>query len=183
MSLPVYNASATSPNYSNELVQVPPIATSFQPLMPNQQHGRKRIATFTVPLLAQALNTTIGLCVIPKNARILNIFASTSATPGATVALTFGAAGRDNSGYIDDGNDDFDITGYEGVGVGQVADSTTYFGTLAASGAATTGNLAATAAQNVGYMFNKDCVLTATTTGASCTAAATLFGYVEYVTD
>lgn len=181
MAKPTYNASATSPNYSNELVQIPPIATTYQPLMPNQQHGRKRVVTFTVPLLAQAQNAVIGLCNIPKNARVFKSIIMISAGPGANVNFDIGLAGNDNNGNIDDGNDVVDITGPNGAAA--TVDTANFFGNFAPANAAAVGAFADTIANNCGYMLNKDCILTTTVKTAAVSGAATLYGYVEYVTD
>lgn len=161
----------TGSNYSAELMRVPPQSVTYSPLKPSEEHGRVRMAYFTRAVAAEAQNTLIGLCKIPKNARVLKGKFSKSATTGATVNYDIGLCGKDNSGYIDDT-----------VGA-TVADAPAHFGNIANTTAAQVADFADTAAQNMGYTLVKDCYLTLTVKDAAVSAAATISGYVLYVVD
>lgn len=157
--------------FSVELAQVPPQAVAYAPLRPNQAHGRVRMAFFTRAVAAEAENSVIGLCYIPKNARVLKGAFMKSATTGATVNYDLGLSARDDNGYIDDT-----------LGA-TVADAPAHFGNVANTTAAQAADFAATAAQNSGYILTKDCILTLKVKGAAVSAAATISGYVLYVVD
>jgi hypothetical protein len=159
--------------FSSELNRIPPQSVTYNPLKPSEQHGRVRIAYFTLAVLAQAQNAVIGLCNIPKNARVLYGVLAKSATAGATVNWDLGLVGKDNNGYIDD------------TSGATVADSaaTAWFGNVANTTAASKGEFAILPAANMGYILKKDCMLVLTVKGAAVTAAATLTGWVEYVVD
>ena len=159
--------------FSAELNRIPPQSVTYSPLKPAEQHGRVRIAYFTRAVAAEAQNAVIGLCNIPKNARVLNGYLQKSATAGATVNWDLGLAGNDNNGYIDD------------TSGATVADSaaTAWFGNVANTTAESTQQFAQLPSTKRGYTLTKDCLLVLTIKGAAVTAAATLSGYVEYVLD
>lgn len=157
--------------FSSELNRVPPQSVTYNPLKPSEQHGRIRMAFFTLPVAAQAQNSLHGLCFLPKNARILGGKLKKSATAGITVNWDLGLCGNDGNGYIDDT-----------VGA-TVADAPAHFGNVANITAASDQGFADLPAANNGYTLKKDCLLTLTVKGAAVTAAATLTGYVEYVLD
>jgi hypothetical protein len=165
MSLPVL--------FSSELNRIPPQSVTYNPLKPSEYHGRKRISSFTLAVAAQAQNAVIGLCNIPKGAKVLRIVFKKSATAGATVNWDLGLVGKDNNGFIDD------TTG------ATVADSaaTAWFGNIANTTAESTADTATLPSTKNSYVLKKDCMLVLTVKGAAVTAAATLTGWVEYVVD
>ena len=157
--------------FSSELDRVPPQSVAYNPLKPSEEHGRVRMAFFTLAVAAQAQDSVHGLCKIPKNARVLKGKFSKSATAGATVNFDMGLCGNDGNGYIDD------TTG------APVADDTAFFGNVSNTPAASVADFADTQAQNMGYTLKKDCLLTLKVKGAAVSAAATIKGYVLYVVD
>lgn len=159
--------------FSAELNRVPPQSVTYNPLKPYEYHGRVRESWFTLAVAAQAQNAVVGLCKLPKNARVLNGWFKKSATAGATVNWDLGLVGADNNGYIDDT-----------LGA-TVADSaaTAWFGNVANTTAESTANFATLPSTKNGYVLTKDCLLVVTVKGAAVTAAATLTGWVEYVVD
>lgn len=159
--------------FSSELNRIPPQSVTYSPLKPSEQHGRVRIAYFTLAVAAQAQNSVHGLCNIPKNARVLNGVFMKSATAGVTVNWDLGLVGNDNNGFIDD------------TSGATVADSaaTAWFGNLANTVAESNQSFAQLPSAKRGYTLTKDCLLVLTVKGAAVTAAATLSGYVEYVLD
>ena len=166
MSLPILTTSN-----SVELQQVPPIAASYSPLKPSEKHGRVRIAAFTVALAAQAQNLLIGLCTVPKNARILESKIMIDGGPGANVNFDIGLSGADGTGNIEDT-----------VGA-TVADSASYLGNFAPANAAAKSVFADTLANHAMYTAKKELLLTTTVKTAGVSVAATLKGYVKYVVD
>lgn len=157
--------------FSSELNRVPPQSVAYSPLKPSEAHGRIRMAFFTVVLLAQAQNLLIGLCYVPKNARVLNSVWNKSATAGATVDFDIGLAGKDGSGNIDD------------TAGATVADAPAFFGNIANTTAAGKADFADLQASNFGYTLKKDCILTMTVKDAAVTAGCTVMGFVRYVVD
>jgi hypothetical protein len=159
--------------FGAELNRIPPQSVTYNPLKPSEQHGRVRIAYFTLAVAAQAQNAVIGLCNIPKHARVLNGVLMKSATAGATVNWDLGLAGNDNNGFIDD------------TPGATVADSaaTAWFGNVANTTAESNQSFAQLPSTKRGYTLTKDCILVLTVKGAPVTAPATLTGYVEYVLD
>lgn len=157
--------------FSAELNRIPPQSANYNPLKPSEQHGRVRIAWFTLAVAAQAQNSLHGLCNIPKNARIVSGKFMKSATAGATVNWDLGLCGNDGNGYIDDT-----------VGA-TVADAPAHFGNVANTTAESQVDFAVLPSTNNGYTTKKDCLLTLTVKGAAVTAPATLTGYIKYVVD
>lgn len=160
-------------NFSAELNRIPPQSVTYSPLKPSEQHGRVRIAYFTRAVAAEAQNLVIGLCNIPKNARVINGVLLKSATAGATVNWDIGLAGNDNNGFIDDTS---------GATVTDAA-AAAWFGNLANTTAESNQSFAQLPSTKRGYTLTKDCLLVLTVKGAAVSAAATLSGYVEYVLD
>lgn len=157
--------------WSAELSQVPPIGQTYSPLKPSQFHGRVRMAYFTKAIAAELIAVSIGLCNIPKNARILRGYVFIGGGPGANVNFDIGLIGRDGKGFID------------ATPGATIADNANYLGNFAPANAAAAGNFASTVATNVGYLATRDLQLIATVRTANVSVAQTLQGYVEYVVD
>ena len=157
--------------FSTEMAAIPPQSVAYTPLTPAQAHGRVRVATFNRACAAEAENVVIGLCNIPKNAKVLSVKFAKSATLGATVNFDIGLAGADSNGYIDD------------TSGATVADAVAHFGNVANTTAASVATKADTIAENMCYVLKKNCVLTLKVKGAAISAAGNISGYVLYVVD
>ena len=193
--------SATTINsYSVELNQGSPgNPQTYAPLRPNQLGGRLRLEMFTYVAASDSSGNSIALCKIPKGARLLDIQFAVGTSLGSAT-LSFGLAGANGNGNIDDGpNTSTPTNTSDSIGA-VVADSKTC---IAAATTYTTTNTkvalltptvqnyaAAPAAEgvlNIGtgawlYMVSKDVYLTATI-GTAALTTQILQGYVLYVLD
>lgn len=168
---------------SLEMAKIPPqSAGPWKQLIPAEFHGRQRIAWFTYTFLGTEVSgtTVVRLCKIPKNARVIQITAISSGSTG-TSTFPIGLIGQDGSGNIENAGALDPTT--ELPNGGAVADSATFFGTIAASTNPQTSSLANTTAQNCGYITRKDCQLIMGVATANITLTPTMKGYVEYVVD
>jgi hypothetical protein len=188
--------ATTITNYSVELAQNSPVTVNtYAPLRPTEFMGRIRISSFTYTFASDASGVSNALCVIPSGARILDVVIKLSATMGGTCTLAFGLAGRDASGYIDDGGSTIVSGGTQtgadtgigssgteegAVGTSTIADSTTYVGAAIAQTATTRQSVL----QGSAFMFlcPKDEYLTVTV-GAASAGTQVLQGYVMWVLD
>lgn len=157
---------------SVELTQVPPIGTTYSPLKPSQWHGRVRVASFSYAFAGTEVKDTtiLGLCNLPKNARVLQATVITDATT-STSTFQIGLIGRDGSGLIDA------TTG------ATVADNATWWGTVGAVAGAQTAVVANTAAQHALYTLVRDCIAILTVKTTDIGAPFGLSGYFLYVVD
>jgi len=148
--------------FSDQLAQVQP--PNYAPLRPNEAEGRVRLAYFTKTFASEASGFYMGLCRIPRGARLLRGCLYMSASTGsATIAI--GLCGKDDSGFIAPG----------------VADGPALC--LAAQTMSTTEvPFLVTQALYQGYVTVKELYLTLTTGGAAM-ASQTLRGYLLYVVD
>ena len=137
-------------------------------LKPNELHGRVRMARFSLNTGAGAtVDDTVGLCRLPKNARIIEIFAAFEAM-GTSATVDLGLAGNDGSDEIAAGvDDDFDMLASV-VSVAAAGSSYAFANTIALG---------------YGYELQKECLLVATVKGANWAADKELAGHVLYVTD
>jgi len=131
--------------------------------------GRVRFKKFVVVLAnTLAQNAMVGLCVIPKGARIVRGgLAFSSMGQGRTLDL--GLAGADGSGEIDTSvSDDVDLF-LDGIDVSGSGVDT--FAVLENQD------------NNALYLTAKDVVLTAKALGGTFPQAGSIVGYVMYVVD
>ena len=192
-------AKTTIANYSIELNQGPPgNPQTYAPLRPNQLGGRVRMEMLTYVAAADA-TSSIALCKIPKGARLIDIAFAASATLGGTATLSFGLAGADGSGNIDDGPPTATpVNAADSIGA-VVSDSTTCLSGAYAYTATTLNHLLVPGAANYAaspaaegvisianggwlYMTAKDVYLT-TTVAAAALGTQVLQGYVLYALD
>jgi hypothetical protein len=151
---------------SNEVTKQ--TGTDFQPLKPNELHGRVRMARFSFNTGAGSTEgENIALVRLPKGARVLRAYLTFEAM-GAGATLDVGLMAVDGTGEIDD-----DAT----------SDSETFFATdldVSAAGALTDDEVLET---NYGYELQKECYVVGTVDGANWAADKDLIGHVEYVVD
>lgn len=193
--------SATTINtYAVELNQGPPgNPQTYAPLRPNQLGGRLRIEIFTYTAASDASGANIALAKIPKGARLFDIqFAVATSLGSAT--LSFGLAGANGNGNIDDGpNTSTPTNTADSIGavvadsVTCIAAATTYT-TTNTKVALLTANVAAYAAAPAAegvfsiattawmYMVSKDVYLTATV-GTAALTTQKMSGYIIYAVD
>lgn len=144
--------------------------TDYQPLKPNELHGRVRIARFSYTTPASVGVTdgqNIALCRLPKGARVIGAFMEFEAM-GTGADLDLGLMAVDGTGVIDE-----DAT----------SDSETFFADgldVAAAGNLHTDEILAT---NYGYELQKECYVVATADTANWDAEKDLVGHIEYVVD
>jgi hypothetical protein len=137
-------------------------------ITPILKEGRVRYAEFnfaTGTTFSYIVNTTVGLLIIPKGAKILKL------------SLSFGAMGT--SATVDIGLMDL---------LGNVKSATTFATTLsvAAAGVATAAKLDGTSAAQVQgalYVTTEADLLYLTVLGATWAASKTIQGNIEYVVD
>lgn len=158
-------AATVIDDYSDELT--PHVAPLYEPLQPNESHGRVRQAFFTFTAGTEAAGLDVALAIIPKGARILEGTVSVSATTGSAT-LAFGLAARDGSGYIDAAD--------------SVSDGTALLKAAAAITTTAKADLAATQALYYGYETEKELYLTMTTAAAAL-ASQVIKGHILYVVD
>lgn len=156
---------------SDQLAITRPFNVGYTELRPADAYGRQRVSYFTRTLGAEAQNSLIALCVVPKNARIIDSTITISAGPGANVNFDIGLMGRNLNGNIDDTNG------------ATVADNTSWLGNFAPANVAAKGVFADTQANHYGYTVTKDCYLTATVKTAAVSGAAVIAGIIKYVVD
>jgi len=166
----------TLENYSTQLTQIPPSETqAHTPLNANEYRGRVRMSyfDFTVPTGDVAIAANVGLCKIPKGARILGgRFTCDIDFSVATGTLDIGIMGADLTGFID--------------AAGSVADDVDFLAQdLDTSNAAATPDLAFadTITHNHGYVTEKEVIVTATPVTAAISATKTCTGHVLWVVD
>lgn len=175
---------------SEQVTQI--TAGAHAPLMPNELHGRVRVAYFEwnstthATGASVAANDVINLAIIPSGARILRISGSNEDLGSGAVTVDFGLAGADGKGYIDTAE--------------AVADDPDLFtASPLAMGTGTAGEFTAanTLTSGMGYPRNipaptppaqvpvlKECYLTATIVAeVGFLADVDLCGYVLYVVD
>jgi hypothetical protein len=181
--------------FSVEMNQMSPQTQEYRPVAPQAHYGRARRSTFFYALAGtEAANTTIiGLCIVPKNARIAKSDIWIDGSPSATSTFDIGLAARDGLGVLDQNAATnaleaeaalYEKELYEGLsGQAALADTGNLLGSFAPAGAAASGNFADTIAHYVGYVVKRDCILIATVKTANVTIAANIFGYVNYVVD
>ncbi len=186
--------ATTITHYGTELTQGPPgNPQTYQPLRVNQLGGRVRFAMFNWVTASEPVGSNIALAKIPGGARLVDIGMSISAGLGSTT-LSFGLAGADGTGYIDDG------TGANTCGT-QTADSVSCISgatgyppvalahlLLPTPVAYDTANGAQSGVVTIGgsggwlYQTAKDVYLTVTVNAATI-GTIVLSGYVLYVLD
>lgn len=150
---------------SVELAQVLP--PNFAPLKPNQEHGRKRVATFHYTFASQAAGHDVALCKLPKGARIIGGSITVSATM-ATCQISLGVMGADENGFID--------------AAGSVADDVDFL--LAAVAITTTPKVLFAQTQALNYLYETEKELYVTlTTSVAAAGAQVVKGSIEYVVD
>lgn len=167
--------------YSVELSQGPPgNSQTYAPIRPNQFMGRMRISTFTYTFATETA-TSNALCIIPQGARILDIIYAPSASMGSA-NISFGAAGADGNGNIDDGSVN-GIIGPDSSG-SVVADNVALFAAAATNTTAHT-KVSLNTGDNAGgwlYQAAKAIYLTITLSTAASTTQK-ISGWVVWVDD
>jgi len=146
-------------------------AVGHTPIAPNQMGGRVRMAYFTYTTPATTGVTdgqNIGMCVIPKGARVLGGKIIGEAMAGSA-AVDIGLAGNDGSGYID--------------AAGSVEDDDDLFLAAGDVSSAFALTFADTIARNYGYETEKEVILVATAETDDWAAEKDVYGHVEYVVD
>jgi len=163
MGKPKYSATANSAELprilAGEVVEV------------NEDGGRIRMKRATITASAAlAADSTIALCILPKNARIIGGAIQFSAF-GAGRTLDLGIVGADNSGYIDDDNSTADDVDFflDGIDVSAAGQDT--FAELAQGDG------------NAHYLTVKELLLLATVLGDTMPEDGTLTVEVRYVVD
>lgn len=155
--------------YSDELTQVR--AEGHELLKPNEMHGRVRMCRFsyTTPATVGVVDgQNIAMCILPKGARILEVFAAFEAM-GGSAALDIGLMAKDGSGYIDEDDSVADDDDLLGAAISVVSAGET----IAAD----------TIAQNYGYEIGKECYLVFTAETGNWAAEKDIVGHVLYVLD
>jgi len=141
-------------------------SADYTQLRPYDLYGRKRVCYGNVTAdLAE--DDVVGLIKIPRDCRVLpSLLAHTAFGTGVTAEI--GVAAQDGSGFIDK--------------AGTIADDDDFFATGVDVSAAGNELFADTVAGNLGYIFEKDVIITITLESAN-PAAGTLVGVAEIAND
>lgn len=163
-------AAITFEYSSVELTKVEAVGHAL--LKPNEMHGRLRMCRFTFDTGSGAVSDgeNIKLCVLPKGARVLEIFIAFEAM-GGSAAVDIGLAGKDGNGFIDDTKGS------------TVDDDDDLFAAAISVVSAGEAIVADTIAQNYGYETLKEVYLVATAETDDWAANKDFIGHVVYVLD
>jgi len=160
MSLPVFDVD------SEQVAKIRSL--DYTMLRPYDVYGRQRLSYGNVPTgTVYAEDDVVGILKVKKGCRILPGVLFFTAL-GASITADVGVAAQDGSGYIDE--------------AGTVADDPDFFTSapidVSAAGSAA---FADTLAENVGYIFEKDVIVTVTLAGGTpaATAIAAMLTYVN----